>query len=129
MNNKPLLVCLLALAVGAALLLPAPADSTVNVQNGVRAIWVGSKVAVLTGPRGRIYHSGPVRDSYLRCPCGKCTKSSVLALVAGEGPHVLAAQWHQRKADLVAEHPLARTGRPEHPLAWVAAEWLLHRLN
>lgn len=90
MNKKPF-VLLLALAICAAFLLPAPAESAganPNPDGGVRATLVSSAAAVLSGRPGAYYIPPGRTHFHLRCPCGKCTKSAILNLVPGSSPFV-----------------------------------------
>ena len=75
----------------AALLLPACSDSheasprspLSPLSDAVPATLVGSASAVASGPPGAYYVTEDRTQFYLRCPCGVCSKSSVLPLVAG----------------------------------------------
>jgi hypothetical protein len=79
----------LAWLLGAALLLPGcGGDSHGNPLSpapnpaGVRATLVGSPSAVVAGPPGAYFVSEDRSQFHLRCPCGLCSKSAVLPLVA-----------------------------------------------
>ena len=54
--------------------------------NGVPATLVASASAVAGGPPGAYYVTEDRRQFHLRCPCGLCSKSSVLALAGGGSP-------------------------------------------
>jgi hypothetical protein len=79
--------CLLGL-VFAALLLPGCGGSRENRSPsapspaGLRATPVGSASAVAGGQPGAYYVTEDRRQFHLRCPCGVCSKSAVLPLVA-----------------------------------------------
>jgi hypothetical protein len=71
----------------AALLLPGCSDSheanpLSPVSGPVPATLVASASAVASGPPGAYYVTEDRRQFHLRCPCGICSKSSVLPLVA-----------------------------------------------
>ena len=76
----------------AALLVPGcsgshEANPLAPAFGAVPATLVGSASAVATGPPGAYYVSEDRREFHLRCPCGRCSKSTVLALVAEGSPY------------------------------------------
>jgi hypothetical protein len=120
MNKKSYLACLLVLAAGAALLMPALADATGKEQNGVRAIWVGSPAAVASGPPGAYFISEDRARFHLRCPCGKCTKHNVLPLEAGGGPYVWTLTGDKEKPTLSPSiHWFEPDGQTTHWHGWL----------
>lgn len=88
MNKKSYLALVLAVAAGAALLLPSRGESSGKQDLGLRAIRVESPKAVRTGPAGAYFITADRTVFHLRCPCGKCTKHAALPLEAGGGPWV-----------------------------------------
>ena len=77
----------------AALLAPGCSDSheanpLSPASDPVPATLVSSAAAVASGPPGAYYVTEDRTRFHLRCPCGVCSKSNVLPLVADGSPHV-----------------------------------------
>ncbi len=138
MNKKLHLACLLALAAGAAFLLQACDSSLVDNQlppqgqgpsAAVSAVAVGSPAEVASGPPGAYYISeGPQVFSpplLLRA----LHQVQRAAAPARHRKQRLGAHRRPRQADFVAEHPLVRNRRRDDPLARLAAQRRLRRLN
>jgi hypothetical protein len=57
------------------------------VSDPVPATLVGSASDVPGGPPGAYYVTDDRRQFHLRCPCGRCSKSNILPLVADGSPY------------------------------------------
>jgi hypothetical protein len=88
--------------------------------NGVPATLVASASAVAGGPPGAYYVTEDRRQFHLRCPCGLCTKSSVLALTANGSSDVWTLSGELGRPTLSPSiHWFETDGRTTHWHGWL----------
>jgi hypothetical protein len=86
----------------------------------VPATLVGSASAVVSGPPGAYFISEDRKQFHLRCPCGVCSKSNVLPLVADGSPYVWTLSGEPERPTLSPSiHWFETDGRTTHWHGWL----------
>lgn len=108
-----------------ALLVPGCSDSDGSplspaAGNSVAATLVSSASAVVSGPPGAYYVTEDRSQFHLRCPCGVCSKSNVLPLVANGSPYVWTLSGEPGRPTLSPSiHWFETDGRTTHWHGWL----------
>lgn len=89
-------------------------------RNSVAATLMKSADAVPGGPPGAYFVTKNQTEFHLRCPCGRCTKSNVLPLVAGRGSYTWSLSGPADKPSLSPSiHWFEKDGNTTHWHGWL----------